>query len=907
MAARLATLLGRLERATPRARPALARTLLARGDPWEAWQAPLDRLHTRAPERELALARVLEAEARRAHDRPLAARFALVGARALHRAGAPREAARALGRAARLLARSGEEGLALKARVLGVDALAHAGRVADALAEARRLRPRLGGRTRRAWRAALAVNEAAALRLGGRVGEARQGFERAARAFDALGDRHSAAIARTNAAVACLDAGDGAGARRRLGRAIAAFEALGQPDMLLDARENLCCAQALEGALGEAIRGLEGLVAEQERRGLRRRAASARMDLADVLRRAGDRRAAARSARRAADELRRLGARAEEVEALWQAAQAEPDAAVRRRLRARARRAARRAARPGIALRCELLELDAALAAGRPPPAAALTHLGARARRAGEEGLAREAEVLLGQVAWAAGRAGAAAQAWRAALRGAAGRPWIRAAAETGLALVAAGRGETGAALARLRRVARFLDAVRHDLPGPWLRTAFVLQQLDPHLLRVDLLLDRGRPADRREAAALLGALGARRFLERVRPAPVGPEAALRRRLEAIYDRLARGEGPLRGLAGAERARLVREARALERRVADAWRGAERAQAGARGVGLARPRRRRPAPGTLVLHLWLRHGEVRGLWERRERIGRPVGLGAARGLGEALERVDFHAERLRLLGARADPAPLGAELGALAARWLPGLDAGNWPRRVHVARDPGVPDLPLELLPGPAGPLALCHDLLRVPAPALGAGRALAARGVCVVALGEADLPALVRELGAVRGPVERIEGAGATRAALQAALRTRAVVHVAGHGLDAPEAPPLGGIRVSDGWFAAADVPARVGARLVVLSACRTGLEQGAAGEAWGGLPAALLAAGARRVLYTTAEVDDDAAARLAVAFHARRAGRTAERAFGGALAEVAGRDGHPGRLLPFRLAGVA
>jgi CHAT domain-containing protein len=151
----------------------------------------------------------------------------------------------------------------------------------------------------------------------------------------------------------------------------------------------------------------------------------------------------------------------------------------------------------------------------------------------------------------------------------------------------------------------------------------------------------------------------------------------------------------------------------------------------------------------------------------------------------------------------------------------------------------------------------------------------------------------------------ERIEGPAATRDAIRRVLAERDLVHVAGHGFEAPEAPALGGVRVADGWFSAEDVPERVAARLVVLAACRTGGAHGPAGHAWGGLPQALLAAGARHVLYTTSDVEDEVTADLTSALHAALPSAPPAAAFGQALERVAADRGHPGGLLAFRLTG--
>jgi CHAT domain-containing protein len=179
-----------------------------------------------------------------------------------------------------------------------------------------------------------------------------------------------------------------------------------------------------------------------------------------------------------------------------------------------------------------------------------------------------------------------------------------------------------------------------------------------------------------------------------------------------------------------------------------------------------------------------------------------------------------------------------------------------------------------------------------------------------VVGVGEPDLPGVEREIQSISkasGAARVLAGPAATRAAVAHSLATARVVHLAGHGWEAEEAPPLGGVRVADGWFTAADLPADgVTADLVVLAACRTGRTRGHAGVAWGGLVTALISAGARRVLWTTDDVDDAATARLMTLFHEARRSGDDRSAFGSALARGAVESGHAGSVLAFRLSGV-
>jgi CHAT domain-containing protein len=202
------------------------------------------------------------------------------------------------------------------------------------------------------------------------------------------------------------------------------------------------------------------------------------------------------------------------------------------------------------------------------------------------------------------------------------------------------------------------------------------------------------------------------------------------------------------------------------------------------------------------------------------------------------------------------------------------------------------------------------YDVLRVPSGRITPVEGPRGSGAVVVGVGAPELPGVEREVAdvaAALGTDRILAGAAATRAAVAEALATAEVVHVAGHGWDAGEAPPLAGVRLADGWFSAADLPpGGVAARLVVLAACRTGRTAGPAGVAWGGLVQALQARGAHRVVWTLADVDDRAAAALMATFHRTWTSWDDRPAFGRSLLETAATTGHPGSVLAFRCSGV-
>lgn len=903
----------RLRRAPAASRAAVARAALER-HPWGELRPVLAGALRDDPGRATTWIASLRGACR---DRGLAGRLRGLEAQAAHRVGRVSDALALYAAAERELRAAGERAEATALAVARVDALAAAGRVAAALALADRLRPVVARLKARRLPLTLEVNRANALRLKGDVDGAAAALVRVARRAEAAGSAYLADVATVNAGVALLEAGDPEAAHVRFSAAAARFATRGEHDLARDARANAAWADLHAGRLGTAVVALHGLASEHRGAGASRREGVVRLDLAEALSRAGDVEGARREAERAAAAFGAADAAAEQADALLVAAALSPARGARGL--AVARRRAVAAGREALVVRADLLSLDRARAGGAPSPAARYDALVRRARRLGQPALAADVALSAAFATLEAGRPADAARRFAAIAAASGRRPWVRVAAEAGRARAEASspRG-LASALRRLSRVTAWLDAVGAALPGAWLRGQFAAERLEPHLARVELLLARGRLEDRREAERGLDALARRRFL--TGPAPRGRDprlARIRARLEALYDRLARGDGSTRGAETdlAVEAALTRRARAWERAAAEAWRREERKGHPLPLLGAAGARSRAQTTSGAVVHLWRSGSRLLGLVRVGDEVGQGVDLGPVADVEGLALSLRIRAHRWAFLrrsdAAATDPQATERVLATLAGVLLPALGAERWPQDVSVVADPSLPDLPWELLPFDGVRLGQVFRLLRVPAGASWARPRRSGEGTVVVGVGDVTLPGVGEEVAAIAraaGTATVLHGPLATRAAVADALARAGVVHVAGHGWDAEEAPPFAGVRLHDGWFSAADLPPDgVVADLVVLAACRSGRAAGRAALAWGGMVRSLLTAGARRVVWTIDDVDDAVTARLMTLFHEGRRTRPDTAAFGEAVATVAAEVGHAGAVLSFRSSGVA
>jgi CHAT domain-containing protein len=120
------------------------------------------------------------------------------------------------------------------------------------------------------------------------------------------------------------------------------------------------------------------------------------------------------------------------------------------------------------------------------------------------------------------------------------------------------------------------------------------------------------------------------------------------------------------------------------------------------------------------------------------------------------------------------------------------------------------------------------------------------------------------------------LTGGRATVAAALAALDGAGSAHIATHGEFRADNPLFSFLQLVDGPLTVYDLSAlRRPPRLLILSACDTGLSTVHPGDELQGLSAALLGLGTRAVVASLGPVDDDATRQLMVTLHGRlRAG---------------------------------
>jgi hypothetical protein len=692
------------------------------------------------------------------------------------------------------------------------------------------------------------------------LGEERKAETCFRRALEHLGRRRArpAALARgtarCNLGIRLARRGATAGALRELDGARPIFDRLGIEGWLGLVDHNRAWALGIAGRVAEALPELRAVRDEFERRGDTRGAALARMDEAELLLRLGEMPESARAAGDAVRRLDRAGAR--------------PEAAVARLLAARARLAdgARTTARRLARGACS----DFVAMGNRAGAAAARVLLGEDLARAEhvlfETGHRLSAlEALLARARARPPRAGAALLRRRLPRYSAVLRRWLL----PDLHRLQARGAPPDMRIRRLRDAYRASEDLRRVAPTGSLRAAVLDSHLGIYEEFAEALLERGRTRDLREAFFVVDSVRARTLreeMERGAPGLTAPPALreLRTRLEALWRSLERRDATP-GSLRAEEGLLLREVRLREAEYLAALREVEGPSTG------GRPASRFPA--TPCLAFAVLQGRVVGLLADGGEV-RSWDCGRLAASEEDLEALRFQVRR-RLHGSP-DRASIDAVLERLGRQLLTGVGFPRAPTALGVVLPSELGSVPLEALTID-GRRPLDDSVLTYLPYACARGSRRRRRGdALLVGIESEALPAVAEELRTIRSGLPRahgVVGPDATRRNILDALAGKRLVHLAGHARTRDDAPPLSALRVRDGWITAgdlADLPLR--GALFVLSACRTGdpaLRW--QGEALGGFPRALLAAGASGVVASRWDVADGVALRWMREFHGR------------------------------------
>lgn len=610
------------------------------------------------------------------------------------------------------------------------------------------------------------------------------------------------------------------------------------------ARQNLGLRLARRGAVREALREMDAALATLAKGKLDAAARMARHNRGWILGLEGDALDAFADLREARDGFEAAGERRRAAVALADEAELTLRLGAREKAAALARKAAAALAKdaPLEAARAELL---AARAAGSRRLAGRAKE---RLARAGDVAGAAEADVVLGRGLAAAERTLLAKGHHLAALDALLARARAMP-PRAGARLLGKGARRYPAVLRQWvlpelfhlegdhRRAFRAAEELRRRAPTGSLRAATLSAHVHVYEAHARELLDRG---DARGAFVVLDALRARTLREELeREAPGASEppkvAELRRRLEALWRSLERREEGGDDLRRAGHALLSEVARA-ER---DLVRAIEDAEAPLLSTNV-----RAALPSDPCIAWSVVRGEVVGFLAAGGRVSSwPCGPLAR--LREDLEAFRFQVAR-RLHGSD-DPGPALAALDRLGRALLPPEPPSTGRLCAILPSELGA--LPVEaLLPLCTVSYAACAALAGTP------------RGVRGPALAIGLDPGLLPQVAREVALVPRAEAiVNATRAEILNAIRGKRLVHIAGHAEAREDLPLMSALRVADGWVTAADFAGRRSNALFVLSACRTGdpslLHRG---EALGGFPRSLLAAGCSGVIASRWEVRD-------------------------------------------------
>lgn len=567
--------------------------------------------------------------------------------------------------------------------------------------------------------------------------------------------------------------------------------------------------------------------------------------------------------------------------------------------------------------RSELAAGDAAAAASSAARALAALE------GSGIAGWQLEARLLRALADRAAGDAAAAEQGFASVLADAQGLPQIALPCHAGLGALALQAGDLARARRELEQALLGVERERAAMPADEFRSAVAADAELAHRHLVDVALAEGDAArllvdlDRGQARALALSLAG--------PDAAAPAASTRLQWLRERWREAMAEGD------AERAPvLAREVRALEHELLETLRReqlrAEAPTARAAGELDVAALQRALGAGTALVAYHVQPTRLVACVVTGDAVRHRAW---PRGdLGERLEGLRFQLDALRFGNAAMQrqrdrlQVRVRAHLQALhATLWAPIAPLLGGRQRIVV-----VPHRELHYVP-----FAALHDgerwlvetytfgatpsasawLARQAAPPA-AGVPARDERVLALGVGGASLPQVARELEAIGRRFGRsarvLRDADATREALWAHAPDADVVHLACHGRFRADNPAFSFVELGDGPLPLQELrELKLRARLVVLSACETGVSRLAPGDELLGLVRAFTLAGAGTVVATLWPVDDAASADLVERLYEElRAGAETADALRRAQAVAARAGVHPFHWAAFQAYGL-
>jgi tetratricopeptide (TPR) repeat protein len=475
--------------------------------------------------------------------------------------------------------------------------------------------------------------------------------------------------------------------------------------------------------------------------------------------------------------------------------------------------------------------------------------------------------------------------------------PQIAERCHTSLGLLAAARGETDRAELSFKRAISLIEDLRAPLPAEEFRTAFVADKLAPYDELVRLCLSASNGERVTEALCYTERARSRALVEMlsgaltVRPRPRDEFEAelfaqleqLREELNWFYSSINRPPSPDAPARVASDMQTLHDAvRERETRTLEIMRQLQQRGGGA-GLGRAEQLDVQGLQASLgsetaLVEYTSLGGELLAFVVTGERVEVVRGLSDEASVAEALGQFRFQIGSLRYGSAR-----MRSHLPALEERAR---------RHLRTLYDQLL--RPVEKLVGERRLVVVPHRALHyVPFHALHDGGAYVVErrevsyapsatvlGYCLarpsrpferaLLLGVADeqTPRVRDEIEALAPLFPNAEALLDERATVNA-LRERApdadVLHLACHGQFRPDSPLFSSLRLGDGWLTARDAyTLDVGAGLVTLSACETGVSAVAPGEELLGLVRGFFYAGAASLLLSLWTVDDEATAEL-------------------------------------------